>query len=119
MSLGSLLYSGCVSFLLTHELDAMTQREWRLLYVLRSLPEQTARSAFVALHVPLTAGLLWTLDPANTAAQMAVAAFSVIHSCLHIRFRLNSWCTFTSTLSKSLIHGAGLCGLAFLFNQAL
>jgi hypothetical protein len=41
---------GC---LFAHELDAMTQSEWRLLYVLRSLPDATAMPWFVALHVPL------------------------------------------------------------------
>jgi hypothetical protein len=44
---------------MAHELDAMTQAEWRLLFILSSLPEVIAEVVFVLLHIPLVAGLLW------------------------------------------------------------
>jgi hypothetical protein len=44
-----------LGLLFTHELDAIVQGEWRLLYVLRSLPDEQAMPLFVALHVPLFA----------------------------------------------------------------
>lgn len=54
----NLLFQIGLSVLLTHELDAMTQSEWRLLYVLRGLSDKIGRDTFVALHIPLLALLL-------------------------------------------------------------
>ena len=45
--------------LFTHELDAVSQSEWRLLYILRTMPDAQGAFWFVALHVPLFAALLW------------------------------------------------------------
>lgn len=47
------------SLLLSHELDAVHKREWRLLYLLRKMPEKKARSIFILLHIPLITLLLW------------------------------------------------------------
>ena len=87
-----------LGFLLTHELDAVACREWRLLYVLRALPEATARTAFIALHVPLIAGLAWTAaaaHPAAAIARLAVAAFALVHAALHYRLRRVQRTSFT------------------------
>ncbi len=54
----ALYYIG-LACLFTHELDAVTHSEWRLLFGLRDLPDPTAASAFVALHVPLFFLVLW------------------------------------------------------------
>lgn len=79
----------CLGFatLITHELDAMTQSEWRLLFILRNLPEQVASSAFVILHVPLIAVLLWLTNSNFLSirywSRIAFAAFLIIHVGLH------------------------------------
>ena len=44
--------------LFTHELDAMTSYEWRLIPILRSLPEALGMTAFVIIHIPLFAGII-------------------------------------------------------------
>lgn len=54
-----LLFSLGLSLLLAHELDAMRAAEWRLLSVLRSLPDARGRDAFILAHVPLMAVLIW------------------------------------------------------------
>jgi hypothetical protein len=53
MNFSKLLTHLMLALLFTHELDAMTQSEWRLLYVLRELSDAQGRWWFVALHVPL------------------------------------------------------------------
>ncbi|MEO1019618.1 MAG: DUF6713 family protein, partial [Pseudomonadota bacterium] len=47
------------SILLAHELDAVRGSEWRLLPLLKRLPETQARDLFIVLHVPLVALLIW------------------------------------------------------------
>ena len=42
-----------LAILATHELDAVTQREWRLFLIVNELPEPIARNIFVIAHVPL------------------------------------------------------------------
>ena len=114
----NLLFQLCFSTLLTHELDAMTQSEWRLLFVLRRFPDLLARNLFVLLHVPLIAILLWlTQHPSKVVqrwARTVIASFTLIHAGLHWNLRNNPLSTFTSLLSLSLIYGAGLLGFIYV-----
>lgn len=112
-----LLYLLLLGLLLAHELDAVACREWRLLYVLRALPEDTARTAFIALHVPLIAGLAWTAAspvPAAHIGRLAVAAFAIVHAGLHYRLRHAPAYAFHSGLSVGLIAGAAGLGAVYL-----
>lgn len=55
-----------LSMLLTHELDAMSNHEWRVLPFLRVLPDDIGMLIFVAIHIPILAGfLLWLPAPAH------------------------------------------------------
>jgi len=111
-----LFYLG-LGFLFTHELDAVSHREWRLLYVLRDLAEPLARDAFVALHVPLFALLVWATHQSSSrwraASRLALMVFLVIHLGLHWRLSTHPLYTFHSALSWTLIIGGALCGLAY------
>jgi apolipoprotein N-acyltransferase len=111
-----LFYLG-LGFICTHELDAVTQHEWRLLYVLRDLPEALARDAFVAVHVPLFAGLVWITHHADArwraGSRLALMVFLVIHLGLHWRLSTHPLYTFHSTLSWALIIGGAVCGGAY------
>ncbi len=111
------LYLILLAFLAAHELDAVACHEWRLLYVLRGLPDASARSAFIALHVPLFAALAWTATSESTAApsaRLGVAIFGVVHAALHYRLRRAPAYEFHSPLSIALIAGAALCGAAYV-----
>jgi hypothetical protein len=111
------LYLFLLGFFIAHELDAVACREWRLLYVLRSLPEASARTAFIALHVPLIAGLVWTASatqPVAGTARFAVAVFAVVHAGLHYRLRREPEYGFHAPVSIALIAGAALCGGAYV-----
>jgi len=55
----TVLYYLGLAFLFTHELDAVTHSEWRLLPALGNMPDAAASPLFVALHVPLFFVVLW------------------------------------------------------------
>jgi hypothetical protein len=112
-----LFYLGFAT-LIAHELDAMTQSEWRLLFILRSLPEQIASFTFVVAHIPLIAVLLWLTNnespPIQHWSRIAVATFLIIHAGLHKLLEHHPDYTFNSMLSLGLIYGGGLLGLLYL-----
>ena len=114
----NLIFNLGFATIITHELDAMTQSEWRLLFILRNLPEQTASDAFIILHIPLIAVLLWLTNNeyeiTKNWSQIALSGFLVIHSGLHKSLENSPNYTFDSTLSLGLIYGAGLLGFVYL-----
>jgi hypothetical protein len=109
------LMLGC---LFTHELDAVTQSEWRLIYVLRSMSDTHARDAFVALHVFLFTVILWFAFHSNRLirerTRYGLAAFSIVHAVLHFRLRNDPLSSFDSPLSIALIGAAALLGVLYL-----
>ncbi len=119
----NLLFQLSFSTLLAHELDAVTQSEWRLLFVLRRFPDLLARNLFVALHVPVIAILLWLTQHPSTVvrrwARTGLASFMVIHAGLHWHLRDHLLSTFTSPLSLGLIYGAGLLGFIYVVSTEL
>ena len=107
--------------LFAQELDAVTHSEWRLLFFLRSWPEDTASQSFVALHVPLFFSILWLShfprDAVRKATRILVAAFLVVHAVLHFSLASNPLYEFHGALSRSLIVAAAACGLAYLLGE--
>jgi hypothetical protein len=118
MNAPNVLMQLMLSALFTHELDAMTQSEWRLLYVLRTMSDEQGRWWFVALHIPL----FWTLtilmhhsrEPVQRMSRSGLAVFCVIHALLHWRLANDPLSTFSSPLSWGLILGAAALGTAYL-----
>lgn len=106
------------SLLLAHELDAVRAREWRLLFVLRRMPETRAQDAFVVAHVPLVAALLWLLTSPSPEvrlySQIASDLFLIVHAGLHWRLRKHPLYDFHSGISRALIFGAAAVGAAHL-----
>ena len=47
------LWRLCIGLFAGHELDAVAQREWRLLYGLRDLDPMLGQHLFIALHLSL------------------------------------------------------------------
>ncbi len=121
--MNNLLFYLEFSTLVTHELDAITQSEWRLLFILRQLPEHLAVSVFVALHVPLLTLLFWLTfhesQPVRYGSRLMLSAFLIIHAGIHKRLEHHLAYTFTSPLSFGLIYGAGLLGLAYVISILL
>jgi lysylphosphatidylglycerol synthetase-like protein (DUF2156 family) len=118
MKLPKLLIHLMLALLFTHELDAMTQSEWRLLYVLRDLSDDEGRWWFVAIHVPLFWALIALTYHAQAKAQhisrIGLAVFCIVHALLHLRLRNDPLSAFTTPLSWGLILGAAALGAAYL-----
>lgn len=116
----ALYYLG-LACLFTHELDAVTHAEWRLLFVLRGMPDASASLIFVALHVPFFFGLLWLSDHrregTRRVARGIVAGLLVVHAALHLRLSSTPGYGFHGALSQALILSAGACGIAYLLLQ--
>ncbi len=110
-----------ISLLLTHELDAMTHSEWRVLPLTSWLPPETGRTVFVVLHVPIFAVMLgWLASRVPRRVQIAqfwIAAFLVIHAMLHMAFSDHPEYTFQGLLSNTLIFGSAACGATYLFGS--
>ncbi len=122
MKIPNALIQLMLAVLFTHELDAMTQSEWRLLYVLRNLNDEQGRWWFVALHIPLFWALIvlthHSSDLVQRASRIGFAAFCIIHALLHWRLASDTLSTFTSPLSWSLILGAAALGAVFFGVEA-
>lgn len=107
-----------LALLVTHELDAVRAREWRVLPGLRSLPDARGRTAFILVHVPLFAVLFWFVAHPDAAvrvwAQAAVDLFLIVHVGLHRTFTSHPEYDFHGPVSRGLIIGAGLAGVAHL-----
>lgn len=108
-----------VSLLFTHELDAMTHAEWRVLPLISLLGPELGRLAFVSFHVPLFAfvmGWLTSHVPGRAIkAQFWVAMFLVLHAGLHLAFSGHPAYTYAGILSNTLIFGSAICGASYLW----
>lgn len=108
-------YYAMLGAFFTHELDAVKRREWRVLPLMRALPDQVGEQAFIWIHVPLFAALIWggAGDPIN-ATRIGLSAFAVVHVGLHVLFRNHPAYEFNNPSSWALIILAGLFGAAYL-----
>jgi hypothetical protein len=118
MNVSKFLIHLMLALLFTHELDAMTQSEWRLLYVLRDLSDHQTRWWFVALHVPLFWALIALTHHAQIKLQnfsrIVLAVFCIVHALLHLHLRNDPLSTFSTPLSWSLILGSAALGAAYV-----
>ena len=107
-----------LSLLLGHELDAVTQSEWRLLPGLSLLGDDDGRRAFIALHLPLFAALVCALFLSSPTIQrrsrLGLALFMMVHVGLHATLEVPGVSSFPELLSRLFILGAGLVGADLL-----
>lgn len=110
--LADLLFYLVVAALIAHEMDAVYQREWRLLYVLRRLPEDQARHIFVLAHVPVGVAIFGLITYPDASVRFVTMVgldlFAVVHAGLHARLRRHPLHTFGAPPSLLLIYGAAL-----------
>lgn len=112
----SAFYLG-IALLFTHELDAMSNHEWRLLPGLNALSDAAGATAFLVAHVPLFAlviAFVASLDlEIRTKARNIACGFLIAHAILHYLFSSNAAYGFSTPVSSALIYGAALCGVAY------
>ena len=106
-----------VGMLLTHEMDAMTNREWRVLPLLRSLSDSVGELTFLLAHVPIFAFLIAFVASLHlrvrNRARNLVCGFLVVHAGLHYAYSGHDNYEFTALRSEALIYGAALFGLVY------
>ncbi len=106
------------ALLVTHEFDAVRRREWRVLPLLRAMPEDAAANVFVLLHAPISAAtIVLALDPDDgprLAFQTAMSAFMVAHVGMHYLLRRHPAYGFDTPLSRTLIWAPGIVGMLYL-----
>jgi phosphotransferase system glucose/maltose/N-acetylglucosamine-specific IIC component len=104
--------------LFTHELDSMLNHEWRVIPIIRLLPDEIGLIVFVSAHIPLFA-LLIALASSNNLktrrmTRIGVGVFLVLHGLLHILFKGHPDYEFSSMLSNVLIFGGSILGIIYL-----
>ena len=110
----------CLGFatLFTHELDSMLNHEWRVIPIIRALPDETGLIIFVTAHIPVFAILIALVSSKNSKTRqmtrISIGLFLVFHGLLHILFKDHPAYEFSSILSNGLIFGASILGLAYL-----
>ncbi len=107
-----------LSCLLTHELDAMTNHEWRVLPIVRMLSESTGEFVFVVGHIPLFAGIIAlvasTAERTRRLSRIGLCAFLAVHGIGHALSMGDRSYEFAGPLSNGLIFGAAVFGGLFL-----
>lgn len=115
---GDLLFFVAVSSLLLHEMDAIDKKEWRLLFVLRKLPDDGALRWFIGLHLPLFVGLMVLIaagpSPTTRWIEGGIDVFLIVHGGLHENLSAGGDRAFANQFSRWLIWSAAVFASAHL-----
>jgi hypothetical protein len=109
----SLFFFIGLSFILTHEMDAIKCREWRIFPLTSRLDDKMGYLVFTAAHLPLYLLLFWYLytpDGLNQSLIRGLNIFFVVHLFLHLAFLRHPKNEFKSAFSWILIVGAAVAG---------
>lgn len=114
-----LLFCLVLALLATHELDAVYREEWDLLYILRSMETDPARSSFILLHIPLFAGLFFVTwnqnERVRLISQVGLDLFMIIHAILHYRLSSSPEYQFEPIIETITVYGAAIVAAAHLY----
>ena len=104
--------------LFTHELDAMANHEWRVLPMVRMLPNDMGMIVFVIAHVPIFAVLIALVASSNdrtrARSRLVISGFLVLHGLVHALYMNHPNYEFSSILSNTLIFGGAAFGAVYL-----
>ena len=118
VSMKNVIFYLGLGMLFTHELDAMTNHEWRVFPFLRTLSDHAGADIFVLAHVPLfaaTIAFVASLNPrVRVRARLIGCGFLVVHGLLHALLSGHEAYEFSSSVSVLLIYGAAGLGLLYL-----
>ena len=118
MPFADLIFITGVAALLLHEMDAIDKKEWRLLFVLRRLPDDGAMRWFIGLHMPLFVAVLALVAAGPSTIvrwlEAGVDGFLVVHAGLHERLALRGAPAFANGFSRLWIWSAAALGMVHL-----
>jgi hypothetical protein len=109
-----------LSFILTHEMDALRCQEWTLFPLVSRLKVKTGYFIFTGIHIPLYFLLFWGLydkNGLNLCAIRGLDIFFIIHVFLHILFLKHPKNQFKSAISWMIILGSGISGAIDLIER--
>lgn len=109
----NLLFIINVAWIMTHELDAVQQHEWRVLPLTSWMSEEWGYRVFIMLHIPLFVLLMVGIESRDF--QFGFDIFLLIHVGLHWLFRHHPAYTFDNALSQFLIVGVAPLAVGHLF----
>lgn len=107
-----ILYYALLGAFFTHELDAVKRHEWRVLPILRTLPDAVGEQVFIWAHAPIFAAIL--MAGTQDGVRLGVAAFAVLHVGLHWLFRRHPAYEFNNPSSWALILLTGAIGAGYV-----
>ncbi|MGG5372651.1 DUF6713 family protein [Enterococcus sp. AZ196] len=105
----NVLFAIELALLLTHEMDAVEHKEWRMFIGLSELTDSTAYWVFTLPHIILYALVLFFLLLKQSVIFYVVDFFLVGHLFLHFLFRHHPKNQLTSFWSKLIIVSSGVC----------
>ncbi len=104
-----------LALLLTHEMDAVMNKEWRVFPATAMFDDAVGYRVFTAAHVPLYLVILLGIASVERAGWMrGLDIFFIAHVLLHVLFLRHPQYAFKSVLSWVLIAGCGIAGAADL-----
>jgi Family of unknown function (DUF6713) len=105
--------------LIGHELDSVINHEWRVIPVIRTLPDEVGMLVFVMAHIPLIAILVALISSKSnkirTMSRIGLGVFLVLHGVLHVIFINHPDYEFLTVSSSILIYGGSILGIIYLF----
>jgi len=105
------LYWLMVAALFTHELDAVKRHEWRILPLLRNLPDSVGEQTFVWMHLPGFFLIFWfSQQGAGSIFAIGLSAFAIIHVGLTWLLQKHPAFEYNNPSSWLLICLTGLLG---------
>ena len=110
-----------VGLFFTHELDAISNHEWRVLPLTSWLPDEYGNMVFLFLHIPLFAILVALITSANEKvrirSKIGISIFLLIHALLHGLFIGSEGYEFSVYTSNILIFGGAIFGASYLMSE--
>ena len=125
MAITDLIFYIGISLLITHELDAIRNHEWRVFPILSQFKDDVGYYLFSILHVPLLVVIFWFIShPSEDVRfwfQISMDGFFIVHMLLHKIVSGNKKYEFRSRYSRALILSIALIGvihIALLLSQS-
>jgi len=120
MDVDFIFYAG-FAFILTHEMDAIRNKEWRIFPLTFWMSDNIGYLIFTLGHVPLYIWIFYSLFSPDVSLESKLIfkkgldIFLIVHVFLHTALALFPENTFRTVTSWVLILGAGLCGAVHFF----
>ena len=109
-SVKSVVYYLAVSVLFVHELDAVQNYEWQLLFHVFKVSDALASTLFIAIHFPLFFLFFFlghhSSEKVSNMFRLCVCGFLIIHGLVHFGLSDHAQYHFKGLLSNAYIFGA-------------